>query len=114
MIYAKLIDGNLFFATNPILYNGYRIGNPPGSVYESEGYKPVRYTDPPGEPDAGYQWAEIWSETAAEIVQSWELAQVPITEEDALTIYSNKLSGKEDENLPAATETLIKMVKERK
>lgn len=47
MIYAKLIDNKLVFAPNPILVDGNWIGNPPGSVYEAEGYKPVQYTDTP-------------------------------------------------------------------
>ena len=114
MRYAKLINGFPAFAPNPILHNGLWYGNPPAEIYLADGYKPVRYANPPGEAPSGYQWVETWSETATEIVQGWVLAQIPITEEDALTIYSNKLSGKEDENLPAATETLIKMVKEGK
>lgn len=112
MRYAKLINGYRSYAPNPITVDGVRIGNPPGEVYEAEGYKPVVYSDPPGEAPSGYQWVEAWSEEDGNIQQGWVLEQIPITEEDALTNYSNKLSGKEDENLPAATETLIKMVKE--
>lgn len=112
MKYAKLINNTPVYAQNPILHNGRRIGNPPGEVYEAEGYKPVVYSDFPGEAPAGFQWVDTWSEEDGNIQQGWVLEQIPITEEDALTNYSNKLSGKEDENLPAATETLIKMVKE--
>ena len=70
MRYAKIIDGNLSIAPNPILYNGLWYGNPPGSVYEAEGYKPVRYTDPPT-PEPGYIAVPEWVETAEEIVQMW-------------------------------------------
>lgn len=112
MTYAKLIDGELVFAPNPILVDGNWIGNPPGSVYEAEGYKPVTYTDPPGEPDEGYQWVETWTETDSEIVQDWVLVEVPISEEEALVRYANELTGSEDETLTEATETLIKQLKE--
>lgn len=112
MKYAKLINNYPFYASNPILHNGFRYGNPPGSVYEAEGYKAVIYTDPPGEPDEGYQWSETWSETDTEIVQGWVLVEVPITDEEALVRYANELTGEQDETLLDATETLIKIVKE--
>lgn len=112
MRYAKLIDGAISYAPNPINHEGLWHGNPPGSVYEAEEYKPVRYTDPPTEPAEGYQWAETWSETESEIVQGWVLVEVPITDEEALVRYSNELTGAEDETLLDATETLIKKIME--
>lgn len=112
MTYAKLIDGSIVYAPNPIRHNGLWVGNPPGSVYEAEGYKPVVYTDPPGEAPAGYQWTETWSEGDGNIVQGWVLVQIPITDEEALVRYANELTGAEDETLTEATETLIKIVKE--
>ena len=112
MRYAKLINNYPVYAPNPILHNGLWYGNPPGSVYEAEGYKPVVYTDPPTEPTEGYQWSETWSETDTEIVQGWELVEVPITDEEALVRYANELTGEQDETLTEATETLIKKLKE--
>lgn len=112
MNYAKLIDGFPVYAPNPILHAGLWYGNPTGSVYEAEGYKAVRYTEQPTEPGEGYQWSETWSETDTEIVQGWELVEVPITKENALVRYSNELTGEQDETLTEATETLIKIVKE--
>lgn len=114
MKHAKLINHFPSFAPNPILHNGLWYGNPPGSVYEAEGYKPVRFTDPPTEPTEGYQWQETWSETETEIVQGWVLVEVPITDEEALVRFSNELTGAEDETLTEATETLIKQLKEGK
>ena len=114
MRYAKLINSYPQYAPNPILVGGNWIGNPPGEVYEAEGYKPVVYTDPPTEPREGYQWSETWSETAEEIVQGWELVEVPITDEEALVRYSNELTGANDTTLQEATETLIKKVMEEK
>jgi hypothetical protein len=112
MRYAKLINNQLSYAPNPILVDGNWIGNPPGEVYEAEGYKPVVYTEPPTEPREGYEWQESWSETDTEIVQGWELVEVPITDEEALVRYANELTGAEDETITEATETLIKKVME--
>ena len=112
MKYAKLINNSPSFAPNPILHNGLWYGNPPGSVYEAEGYKPVVYNDRPTEPGEGYQWQETWGETAEEIVQDWVLVEVPITDEEALVRYANELTGAEDETLTEATETLIKKIME--
>lgn len=70
MRYAKLINGSIYYAPNPILHNGLMRYNPPGSVYEAEGYKPVRYTEPPT-PEPGYTVVPSWVETAEEIVQMW-------------------------------------------
>lgn len=111
MTYAKLIDGELVFAPNPILVDGNWMGNPPGSIYEAEGYKPVVYTEQPEPPGVGH-WEETWTETDEAIVQGWVLVEVPITEEDALTNYTNELTGEQDETLTEATETLIKKFKE--
>lgn len=112
MIYAKLLDGYPVYAPNPILHAGLWYGNPPGSVYEAEGYKPVVYNDRPTEPGEGYQWQETWGETAEEIVQDWVLVEVPISEEDALVRYANELTGEQNETLLDATETLIKKIME--
>lgn len=75
MTYAKLINNYIVHAPNPILHNGLWYGNPPGEIYEAEGYKPVVYNDPPTEPGEGYQWVETWSETDTEIVQIWTIEQ---------------------------------------
>lgn len=70
MKYAKLINDYPSYAPNPILHDGLWYGNPPGSVYEAEGYKPVTYTDQP-EPLGVGRWIETWSETDEAIVQGW-------------------------------------------
>ena len=73
MKYAKLIDGKPVFAPNPILHAGLWYGNPPGEVYTAEGYKPVRFAEPPTEP--GYIAVPGWEETETEIVQTWTVEQ---------------------------------------
>ena len=113
MKYAKLIDNQLQIAPNPILVGGNYIGNPPASVYEAEGYKPVVYADPPSDPPAGYHWEETWAEEDGNIQQSWVLVETPISEEEALVRYANELTGAEDETLVEATERLIKNAMEQ-
>ena len=109
MKYAKLIDGAIRYAPNPIIIADRQIGNPPGEVYTAEGYKPVVYTDPP-QTEPGYIAVPGWEEQADEIVQTWTVEEVPITEEEALVRYSNELTGASDETLVEATETLIKKI----
>lgn len=113
MTYAKLINNNLSVAPNPILHNSLWYGNPPGSIYEAEGYKPVIYAPQPEAP-SGHYYAETWTEREYAIVQGWELVEEPITEEAALVRYANELTGGSAETLEDATETLLKIAKEGK
>ena len=76
MRYAKLINNSPVYAPNPIKIGRTWWCNPPGSVYEAEGYKPVVYSDPPGEAPAGYQWTETWSEEQGNIQQGWVLEEI--------------------------------------
>lgn len=86
MKYAKLINNFPAYAPNPILIDGSYIGNPPTSIYEAEGYKPVKNTDQPEPIGDGY-YMETWTETETEIVQSWEWVDDPnISDEEALNI----------------------------
>ena len=94
MKYAKLINNFPSYAPNPILVDGVYIGNPPGSVYEAEGYKPVVYSDPPGDAPAGYQWTETWSEEDGNIQQGWVL--VEITELDGEQAMQFLFGGESD------------------
>lgn len=82
MRYAKLINGSIAYAPNPILHNGLWYGNPPGSVYEAEGYKPVTYTEQP-EPLGVGRWIETWKETDEAIVQGWVWHEA--TDEDEIS-----------------------------
>lgn len=70
MKYAKLINGSISYAPNPIAHDGMIRYNPPPEIYLAEGYKPVRYTDPPTT-EPGYIAVPDWVETAEEIVQTW-------------------------------------------
>lgn len=106
MRYAKLENGYPKYAPNPIQVSGIWYGNPPASVYEAEGYKPVRFADQP-EVEPGYIAVPGWEETETEIVQTWTVETEPITEEAALTRYANALTGANDPDLISAAETLI-------
>lgn len=85
MEYAKLINSYPTYAPNPILHSGLWYGNPPGSVYEVEGYKPVTFTEPP-ETDIGYTAIEGWSETETEIIQTWEIVEAEVDPASAMEI----------------------------
>lgn len=111
MKYAKLINNYPSYAPNPILHNGMIRYNPPGSVYEAEGYKPVIYTQPP-ETQPGYIAVYGWDDDGESLRQIWTVVPEPITEGAALTRYSNQLTGVDDKTLEEAAETLIKTVME--
>lgn len=95
MRYAKLINNFPVYAPNPILIDGVYIGNPPGSVYEDQGYKPVVYSDPPSDPPAGYYWAETWTEEDGQIVRVWEQVELPPEEPSAEELLEIILGGEE-------------------
>ena len=111
MKYAKLIDGEIHFAPNPILIDGNNVGNPPAEILIEQGYKIVIYTDPPVVAD-GYIAVPGWEENVYEIVQTWTVEEAPVTDAEALVRFSNELTGASDETLEEAAETLIKNVME--
>ena len=76
MQYAKLIDGEIAFAPNPIIVGDRQIGNPPDEVYLEQGYKVVVYTEPPVV-EPGYVAVPGWEEQADEIVQTWTVEEEP-------------------------------------
>ena len=109
MNYAKLIDGQIVYAPRKLPVGEYVIYNPTPEMLIAEGYKPVVYTEPPTV-EPGYVAVPGWEENVLEIVQTWTVEQVPITEEEALVRYANELTWAEDQTLEEATETLIKQI----
>lgn len=86
--YAKLINNYPSYAPNPILVDGNWIGNPPGSVYEEQGYKSVVYNDMPAEsPGEGMMWSEKWTEDAEHIYRGWEAIAQPEPSADDVINY---------------------------
>lgn len=76
MRYAALINNKIHYAPNPIKVGDTYIGNPPEEVYTEAGYLPVIETDPP-ETDAQHYAEPKWMEKDGQIVQSWEVKEIP-------------------------------------
>ena len=111
MRFAKLIDGNLVLAPRKLPMGEYVVYNPSTEQLIADEYKPVVYTEPPVVAE-GFVAVPGWEENPFEIVQTWTVEQVPITEDEALVRYTNELTGQQDETLTEATETLIKQIME--
>jgi len=75
--YAKLIEGKLSFAPNPIRIGGEDIYTTDPTPY---GYKLVIHAEAPRQ-EGYYAVFDGWEETETEIRQKWRLE--PIPEEDA-------------------------------
>ena len=111
MKYAKLVNGEPAFAPRKLCSGNNFVYNPTDEMLIAQGYKPVVFTEPP-QTDPGYTAVPGWAETAEEIVRTWTVEEVPITEDEALIRYVNELTGANDQTLEEATETLIKLNKE--
>lgn len=70
-MFAKLSEGALRWAPNPIKINNTWIGNPTPEILITQGYKQVILSNPP-EPitETGW-WDMVWTETETEILQDW-------------------------------------------
>lgn len=76
MRYAKLINGVVRYAPNPVIYGDNVVGNPPAEVYEALGCKPVILTEQPAV-GAGCVAVPSWVETPEAIVQTWAVEPEP-------------------------------------
>lgn len=86
MRYAKLNNGQISYAPNPILHDGLWYGNPSAEVYLTEGYKPVVFSTQPEPLGDGY-YVEKWTETFTNIVQNWEWVEDDsVSAEEAIEI----------------------------
>lgn len=79
-MHAKLTNNILIPAPRKLMLADTTVYNPTDAQLEAAGYKPVRHTDPPEEPE-GYYAEPRYTETAEEIVQAWELVELPPEEE---------------------------------
>ena len=79
MKHAKLIEGRPVFAPNPIIAEGFLVGNPPADIYTAQGYKPVVVLDQPEAQGDGY-FFKTWEDNGTEIVQGWEWVADPSDE----------------------------------
>lgn len=90
MRYAKLINNYPFYAPNPIRIGDSYIGNPPDSVYAEQGYLPVVETPMP-ETDERHYTEPHWAEENGQIVQTWEVVEIPVSDEATAEDYEAAL-----------------------
>lgn len=82
-MYAK-IENNIFIpAPKKLPGDGTTVYNPLAEMYLAAGYKPVTFTEPPGDPPVGYTYEGGWEETEEAIVQTWTLVELPDDIDDA-------------------------------
>lgn len=86
MNYAKLFDGQIQFAPRKLememtfeidgetVTDLYTVYNPTAAQYASQGWLPVRYTEP-GEAPEGYHYEPSYTQGDGEIVQEWTLVE---------------------------------------
>lgn len=106
MHYAKLVNGYPSYSPRRMRIGNVWVYNPTDAQLLAEGYLPVVETDMP-ETDAQHYAEPHWTEQNNQIVQSWTVEEIPISEEEALTRYANTLTGADDPDLISAAETLI-------
>jgi len=106
MRYAKLVNDYPSYAPRRMLIGSAWVYNPTDAQLLSEGYLPVIETPMP-ETDERHFATPNWAIQNNQIVQSWTVEEIPITDEEALTRYANTLTGASDPDLISAAETLI-------
>lgn len=106
MRYAKLLNDYPSYAPRRMKIGSSIVYNPTDAQLLAEGYLPVVETDAP-EVDERHYAMPHWTIQNHQIVQSWTVEEVPITDEEALTRYANSITGASDPDLISAAETLI-------
>lgn len=77
-MYAKLQKGMLISAPRTVKWHGCTVNNPSAEKLMELGYKPVVYTDMPENTTEGKHYESSWTETEAEIIQTWNLVDDPV------------------------------------
>lgn len=106
MKYAKLVNNYPSYAPRRMRIGSVIVYNPTDAQLLSEGYLPVLETPMPVTDEQHYAEPH-WQEEPNQIAQRWEIKEIPITDEEALTRYANALTGANDPDLISAAETLI-------
>lgn len=106
MRYAKLVNDYPSYAPRRIRIGSAWVYNPTDAQLLAEGYLPVVETDAP-EVDERHEATPHWAIQNHQIVQSWTVEEVPISEEEALTRYANSITSANDPDLISAAETMI-------
>lgn len=76
-MYGKLENNKLIGAPRKLPGEGVNVYNPPAEMYLAQGWKPVVFTDEPGDAPTGYYYESGWEEQAEAIVQTWTLVEAP-------------------------------------
>ena len=77
-MYAKLQNGMLRSAPKTVTWHNCTVNNPSADKLVELGYKPVVYTDMPENTTEGKHYESSWTETEAEIIQTWNLVDDPV------------------------------------
>lgn len=89
MMYAKIENGELIGAPNPLKTEESYIFTNSAAVYLANGYKPIILTKYPSD---GKIYASSWTETETEIIQVWteqpQSDNDPISDSEALGIIT--------------------------
>ena len=89
MMYAKIENGELIGAPNPLKTEESYIFTNNAAIYLANGYKPIILTDSPSD---GKSYTSSWTETESEITQVWTEIQKsdndPISDSEALEIIT--------------------------
>ena len=72
----KIIDGALVPAPKAVEFDGKQVFNPSGEILLRLGYKPLTEAEPP-QCGANEQAVAEYTETEAEILQSWRIEALP-------------------------------------
>lgn len=89
-MYAILDKGRLIRAPRMLDVADTHVYNPNDAQLRAAGYKPVEYTDPPGEAPEGWEYVPGWEDQGENIVQTWTLQELP-PEEATETDYAEAL-----------------------
>ena len=107
MKYAKLENDYPVYSPKRMIIGDSWVYNPTAEQLAEFGYLPVVESESP-ETDEQHFATPHWAIQNNQIVQSWTVEEVPISEEEALTRYANSITGANDPDLLSAAETLIK------
>lgn len=91
-MYGKLVGNELQIAPHKLNGDGVTIWNPPSDMYILQGWKLIVFTEQP-EPPSGYYYESNWEENENEIIQIWELIELPddIDESEAYDIIFGEI-----------------------
>ena len=109
-MYAKLQNGMLRSAPKTVTWNGCTVNNPSADKLMELGYKPVVYTDMPTDAETGKHYESSWTETEAEIIQTWNLVDNPVYPEPEPTQERLDKVEQRTDTLETTTDDIVLMM----